>query len=955
MLKKIVHLILIGLISAPAVAQISISRNHPELTWRLFETAHFKIIYHDGIDSLAREVAGIAEAVYLPITADLGVTPPQKTPIVVTDYLDYSNGLATPLGHHITIWAKSENRYMTGQIKWLQAVVAHEFAHIVTFWGLRAFPGFWRELLALGFVPTWFLEGVAEYEAEKWCEHRELLLRVVAYHHQLLPYKKMTGFIGTDDIGSRLIYQQGQSLMQFIASHYGPDKIAAIIRNFRRFPISFNLALKRTIGCSENALFKAWRNEIELYYQQSYSRHTPSVRIGSRLETALQGNYAARWSPDSSYIAVVGVDDFDVGVSELYLLNAHTGAFHKVAGPYVNSYFAWSPDGKSIAFSQRHFVATGALINDLFLLHVQTRQIERLTTHARATDPHFSPDGLELVFVMHQGPGSNLMVLNLVHGQVRALTSFPAGVEVFSPQWSPDGQWIAFAIWDQDGRRDICRVRPDGGELQRLTDDPIDDRDPAWSPDGKQLAFISYRNGNPNLYLMDPDSRQYQRITDSPGGVFNPTWLPGGRQVAVTVFENRNRIDVVTKPVPTTEDIFDSTVAVRGLPFHERKHPVVPLSLFRGNNPLPFATKAYHGLAQFRPQLLLPYLDKSEAGWQPGAICLLADPLAKHTLLAAATYRSRWHGWIDYTNRQLGPTIQLSLNKTTIDHGPFLSVRQRDSSVTTLPLLENYYAGSLVLSWTVNFGRNALSNHVLWVGATFSRRNIINATDYKPIDTRDWAFPLLQGWTNYGTFGYAWTRQRPDVGEDIHPKSGHLLAMYFQQADRYLGSDLRFSKFTVNSILRKELWRSEHVLAVKSGLSLRRGSQPIQARTALGSEVIRGLAESQEGDQQVSANLEYRFPMIRDLGLKLWIMYLERVCGALFLDVGKAWGQDLVQVKRKRFMPFESAPWRYATGLELRHRFYVFGKIPVVISGGTAVDLSGDRRPRVYFRLGAID
>jgi Tol biopolymer transport system component len=957
MVKKIIIGIVFCLTPLPGFAQTSISRNHPELNWRLFETDHFRIIYHDGIDSLAGEVARIAEAVYRPITTDLGVAPPQKTPIVVTDYLDYSNGLATPLGHYITIWAKSETRYMTGQMKWLQAVVAHEFAHIVAFWGVRAFPGFWRELLALGFVPTWFLEGVAEYEAEKWCQHRELLMRVVAYHRQLLPYKKMTGFIGTDEIGSRLIYQQGQSLIQFIAARYGPDKIAAIIRKFRSLPISFNLALKRTIGISENALFAAWKKEIESHYQESYSRHSPLPNLGSRLNTPLPGNYAARWSPDSNYVAVVGMDDFDVGVTELYLLDTRSGSFRKVAGPYVNSYFAWSPDGRAIVFSQQHFVATGALVNDLFWLDSTTRQISRLTTHARATDPHFSPDGAEIVYAGHQGAGSNLMILNLNTGRSRQLTKFAAGTEVFSPQWSPDGQWIAFAIWDQWGWRDICLIRPDGSDLQRLTNSPTDERDPAWSPDGKQLAYISYGNGNPNLYLMDLDSRQSWPITDTPGGVFNPVWLPGGRQVAVTVFEDRNKIDVVTIPisVPAGRNSTDSITVVPGLPFHEPQHPVVPLRLFDPENSRPFATKSYQSLTQLRPQILLPYLDQSEAGWQPGAICLLADPLAKHTLMTAVTYRNRLHAWLDYTNRQLRPTIQLGLNKTTIDHGAFLSVRQSDSSVTTLPLIENYYAGSLVLSWAINFGRDALSNHLFWFGATFVHRSIINEADYQRIDTGNWVYPLLQGWTNYATLGYAWQRARPDISADIHPKSGHLVTVYFQQGSRYWGSDLEFSRLVTSALVRHELWHSEHVLALQTGLSFRSGLQPIQARATLGPEAIRGLSDSQEGDHQVNASFEYRFPMIRDLGLKLWIVYLERFCGALFLDLGKAWGQDLVRVNQKRFVAFEAARWRYSTGLEMRHRFYVFGKIPVVIRGGAAVDLSGDRQARLYFRLGSID
>jgi len=282
--------IFIFLLPLSGNSQVSFSQNHPELRWQTYETEHFQIIYHQGIEQIADKVAAVAEEVYQPITSDLGMKPPGKTPIIVTDYLDYSNGLATPLGHYVIIWAQSENKYMTGNIKWLRAVVAHEFAHIVTFRAFRAFPGFWRELLALGFVPTWVLEGLAEYEAEKWCIHRDMLMRVVAYHQKLLPYKKLTGYIGADQIDSRLVYEQGHSLILYIAHQFGPEKIREIIKNYRAFPLSFNHALKKTLGRSEKqpgtsagdksgtghqnrASGQLWRQVVSGWKTACYCRH----------------------------------------------------------------------------------------------------------------------------------------------------------------------------------------------------------------------------------------------------------------------------------------------------------------------------------------------------------------------------------------------------------------------------------------------------------------------------------------------------------------------------------------------------------------------------------------------------------------------------------------------------------------------------------------------------------
>ncbi len=938
-----------------SLGQVSFTQNHPELVWMRYETEHFTIIYHRGIEDLANAVGMIAEQVYHPITRDLGVEPPGRTSIVVTDYLDYSNGFATPLGHYMIIWCQSETKYMTGDMKWLRAVTAHEFAHLITFWAFRAFPGFWRELLALGFIPTWFLEGIAEYEAEQWCDHRDMLMRVVAYHRQLLPYKKMTGFIGSDVISSRLIYEQGHSLVRYIAYKYGPNKIPELIRNFRARPFSFNLALKKTIGKSERQLFLEWQKQVLAHYDDRYRQHILLSEMGQVLQTPFQGNYGARWSPDGTKIAIVAIDKYSTGVQELFLLETTRGKITRVGNPFVNSFFCWSPDGKSIVYSQQHRAATGAQVNDLFLVDVNSLRIVPLTHNERATDPWFSPDGTKIVYAIHQGTRSNLAVLNIETGERHIITDFPTWTEVFTPCWSPQGDEIAFSIWDEQGHRDIACIRPDGTGLRWLTSDPIDDRYPAWSSDGQQLAFISYRNGIPNLYVMNLADHSWVQITDSPGGVFNPTWLPDGR-LAVVAFEQRHATHITILSRPGFNPVHWSSARNDWLDFHRFSvNPDAGPGSIHSMPRIHAQQARYHALAQVRPQLLLPYADRSESGWQPGFVVLAADPLDRHSLLSAVTYRRRPHFWIDYVNHQFCPTIRVSVNKTTIDHGNFLTVRNEKNEITDiLPLYENFWSGTATFYWNMNFGRSLLSDHVVWLSATCSYRNIINANAYRYIDRTGWAYPLLQGWTNYVELGYQWQKYRPDISFDIHPKTGGYVAAQARYGARWLGSDLNFAQLGLAVVRRWELPFAEHVIAIRNGVSFHHGNQPLQARLALGASAIRGSASSLEGDQQLYCNFEYRLPIIRDLGLKIWISYFEQICGALFIDTGTAWGHRLAHLYQIRYQKLQDAPWLTTTGVQLRHRFYFFGKIPVVMSAGYAFPTKAPVRANFFYQIGSV-
>jgi Tol biopolymer transport system component len=65
-----------------------------------------------------------------------------------------------------------------------------------------------------------------------------------------------------------------------------------------------------------------------------------------------------------------------------------------------------------------------------------------------------------------------------------------------------------------------------GGNIRRLTDNPADDASPAWSPDGQRIAFVSYRDGNAEIYIMDTDGENQRNLTDRPEMMdFSPDWF----------------------------------------------------------------------------------------------------------------------------------------------------------------------------------------------------------------------------------------------------------------------------------------------------------------------------------------------------------------------------------------------------------------------------------------------
>ena len=64
---------------------------------------------------------------------------------------------------------------------------------------------------------------------------------------------------------------------------------------------------------------------------------------------------------------------------------------------------------------------------------------------------------------------------------------------------------------------DIYTSRPDGSDLQRLTNSPGYDAEATLAPDGKRLVFTSVRDGDLELYTMNVDGSDVKRITNRPG------------------------------------------------------------------------------------------------------------------------------------------------------------------------------------------------------------------------------------------------------------------------------------------------------------------------------------------------------------------------------------------------------------------------------------------------------
>ena len=88
-----------------------------------------------------------------------------------------------------------------------------------------------------------------------------------------------------------------------------------------------------------------------------------------------------------------------------------------------------------------------------------------------------------------------------------------AQVNYSLPSWSPDGRKIVF-VSERDGNFEVYVMNADGSGQQSLTRHPGHDSAPSWSSDGRKIAFTTKRDGNFEVYVMNADGSE-QREPDA--------------------------------------------------------------------------------------------------------------------------------------------------------------------------------------------------------------------------------------------------------------------------------------------------------------------------------------------------------------------------------------------------------------------------------------------------------
>jgi Tol biopolymer transport system component len=235
-------------------------------------------------------------------------------------------------------------------------------------------------------------------------------------------------------------------------------------------------------------------------------------------------------------------NEHGTAASEIYRIDADgTAAVNLTRAPAAyHGHLHASPDGRLLLFESDR--------DSCFNVWIMApdggdrTQLTGLDPADRCNEaPRWSPDGSQIAFTTSRGPiepvdvGWEAFVMDADGGDPHTVSNLETNDWIHG--WTPDGR-VTFHALMPGGGVVTYRVDPDGTGLEPFFD--VDgDREPYWSPDGSRIAFVSERDGNGEIYVMDANGTGATNLTGHPGADdFYPLlrhrdpWSPDGTRIA---------------------------------------------------------------------------------------------------------------------------------------------------------------------------------------------------------------------------------------------------------------------------------------------------------------------------------------------------------------------------------------------------------------------------------------
>jgi TolB protein len=200
----------------------------------------------------------------------------------------------------------------------------------------------------------------------------------------------------------------------------------------------------------------------------------------------------------------------------------------------------FSPDGKRLVFrtSRGRYGRDryGIGLEGIFVVSIRSRRERQIQPPHGGMFPAWSPDGRTIAFSGLRQDGAPVDTIQFMRPDGSGLTDTGAPGECAT--WSPDGSKLAYCSHSGDGNWAVWTMNADGSDRRQLTHPRLippagahGDYPAAWSPDGKRILYQADSGGDREVFVMNADGTGQRRVTRWRGADSPDAWLRDGRIV----------------------------------------------------------------------------------------------------------------------------------------------------------------------------------------------------------------------------------------------------------------------------------------------------------------------------------------------------------------------------------------------------------------------------------------
>lgn len=925
----------------------------PSLHWRTLTTAHFDIHFHDGEETLAQDVAAIAENAHRKLTTPLNWQPARRTQLILTDRFDFANGSATPFPRNtmtIIVTPPQSHSSVNDYNNWLDTLISHEYTHILHLDKSQGAPKFLQNIfgrLPIIFPnvlqPPWFIEGLATYYETDQTQHigrgqstqfRMLMRMEVAAG--IKPLRQINQPLESWPMNSAR-YLYGVYFYQFIADNYGEEKVRQLFEQYsdNLIPFMINSNSQRVLN---GDLSQLW-NEFEEYLNNDFGGEIAGIRQrGETVATQLTdyGYFTGRPRLASNGDIYFLRDDKQSEPRLMRLRKDNHGHFNKAEGiaDMRGQYFDLHPES-GIVVSEMDTTHSTNIFADLYHIDPRSGRKTQLTHGGRYRSAAWSPNGQQLIAVHNSGGQSALHRLDANGKLLEILWQGKNGTVLGPLDWSPDGRQLAMPVWRADSLWNIESFSLANRQWKKLTRHSGIETSPHFSNDGQSLLFSADYGGVYNIQRLDLHNGKLHTLSNLIGGAFGPVEAGNGNGLYFSGI-NPNGYDLYFLPAPQ---------ALAVSPDNGVTSPAKPIAAIHAEK----ISADYSPLAHIAPTWWLPYFavnnERSEVGFSTTG----SDPLQRHNynLLLAYDSKNDWLvGGATYLYDRWNPSLKFNAQRQILSllDTQGMAVHFRNSDTFTAEALWPFFRYQR--RWILHAGLVSEIESDKYIAAGFA-----------PLpEIRDQLLGLAISYDSSRRYARA-----------ISSSNGRQLRIVAETND-LLDSDSSGQIYTLDwrefidlpgeHVLTARLasgWANENPRPFRLGGSLP-NSLPSDPKAAALSPTdaifnhrryaLRGYPEGlrELTDRRMGLiDVEWRFPLaLVERGFMAPPVGLHRLHGKLFFNAGDAWRDNFSTRNLKR-----------GVGAEFTSSLLLGYWLPINLRLGYAQGLDAGGQKQVYLDLGA--